>query len=751
MNDPADFETLSALLSSSLRAEDLTPMQRNEITLRGAVHALQADGSAGAIQALAESILANSSALASELALAALDTLAERGNADATAALYRLALLNDCQPAIQSILRNSLPSPTLDQAALLALFTGRTSDLYNLDPALERVTQQFLAAETPILRERIRKAAGRAGLSNLQILLTALDEFTPYSLNDLQERFSDFTPQERSLTVRQLAASADSIPLARETLAILYLRYEDDQAGTIALANGYTPQDPAERALFYFLTSQWKAYETLDFNHRLLVAAYENADIRTRKRLLDLSRRSGQVEWMQSLAGSHSARWLNDLSDADYQNAITRLQTSARWDELWRLAQAASPVWSVYILSLLADSPWQPADEVDNPAREQLVNLAYAAAAAPLSIRARKAFHLSSMDEFTCLALSPDGRFLATGGVSNAIHIWVLDANPHEHSILFGSVPQTRALLFSPDGDYLAAAVADHSIKVYSWRDGKLAKSLDGHSALVRSLAITPDGHTLYSASFDGSIRAWRFPFGPYIKTIAKSEGEIFGIALGSGAATLAAAGADTDIAVYQLPAGNLLHTLSGHQATVTNLVTAPESDLAASYSRDRTIRVWNTLSARQLSSVEALPDVLSALCIHPANELLIAGSLQGTIRIFNLNSGKSLYEIPAHRKALIGLALTPGGESLISSSADGSVTIWNLSMHLLTHQPLENLVPGQLAEIEKLRADPSTSAAETAWLDFIIALLRWKQRFDVQIDSPHTISVGDFDIQLGE
>lgn len=68
---------------------------------------------------------------------------------------------------------------------------------------------------------------------------------------------------------------------------------------------------------------------------------------------------------------------------------------------------------------------------------------------------------------------------------------------------------QPTRIAASRDGTWLAGAMSDRTVRVWSVRDGHVERVLRGHSDLVLDVAFSPDGTRLASASYDKSVRVW--------------------------------------------------------------------------------------------------------------------------------------------------------------------------------------------------------------------------------------------------
>ena len=122
------------------------------------------------------------------------------------------------------------------------------------------------------------------------------------------------------------------------------------------------------------------------------------------------------------------------------------------------------------------------------------------------------------------IAWSPDGHLIAAAGgnahFEHAVSVWDAARGRELGSVPIPATLQVRTIAWSPDGSQLAFAGFEGSrpslhgdpSAVWIWRDWQgrceLAR-LPGHDAAVRQLAFSPDGNQLASASNDGSLRLW--------------------------------------------------------------------------------------------------------------------------------------------------------------------------------------------------------------------------------------------------
>lgn len=197
------------------------------------------------------------------------------------------------------------------------------------------------------------------------------------------------------------------------------------------------------------------------------------------------------------------------------------------------------------------------------------------------------------------LAVSPDGKTIATGQMDGTITIW--DTTDKKIDRMFhGHHSGVWSLSYHPDGKQLASAGGDRTVKVWNLESGKLVFDIRGHMDRVTCVAFNPDGSKLVSASDDGNIMLWN----------AHDSGDVDTLPLGS-APSLSADGSRlaTSRRVLDLNTGEVLLELPFHRnygvATLS-----PNGQLLAN-----AIGVWDVPSGKQIFLLKSERGHIQCLC----------------------------------------------------------------------------------------------------------------------------------------
>jgi WD40 repeat protein len=108
-----------------------------------------------------------------------------------------------------------------------------------------------------------------------------------------------------------------------------------------------------------------------------------------------------------------------------------------------------------------------------------------------------------------CVAFSPDGSMIASGGDDKRINLW--DAyNGSKVNTFLGHRKWVQTIAFSPDGNYLLSGGHDNQIFLTDLRTGKMLFRSDKQSNFVLSVAFNPNGQNFASTElYAKEVKVW--------------------------------------------------------------------------------------------------------------------------------------------------------------------------------------------------------------------------------------------------
>jgi len=317
------------------------------------------------------------------------------------------------------------------------------------------------------------------------------------------------------------------------------------------------------------------------------------------------------------------------------------------------------------------------------------------------------------------LLISPDGQTLASASADKTIKLWNLATGKEIHT-LTGHSSFVNYLAISPDGQILASASADKAIKLWNLATGQEIRTLTGHSSFVNYLAISRDGQILVSASADKTIKLWNLATGKELRTISGHSNYIDYFAISSDWQTIATGSADNKIKIWNLVTGKEIYTFVGHSNKVNFVAISPDGQILASASTDKTIKLWDLATGQEIRTLTGHSSFVNYLDISSDGQTLATASTDKTIKLWDLATGQEIRTLTGHSSFVNYLDISADGQTLASASTDKTIKLWNLA----TGQEIYTLT-GHFKAIDRFAISPDGQTIATGSGDNKISIWR--------------------------
>ncbi|HEV3416497.1 MAG TPA: c-type cytochrome domain-containing protein, partial [Pirellulales bacterium] len=205
------------------------------------------------------------------------------------------------------------------------------------------------------------------------------------------------------------------------------------------------------------------------------------------------------------------------------------------------------------------------------------------------------------------------------------------------------------AVALSPEGKTIATGSYDQQIKLWNTETGAEIRTLVGHNGAIHALAFHPQGKLLASASGDRTAKLWDVASGERLETFGQPLADQYTIAFSPDGQQLSAAGVDNRIRVWQISASGkegtnpILFSRFAHENPIVKLVYSTDGKMLASSSEDGTLKIWNAGTLEEQRSLDRQPDAAPAMAFLPGGNALVVGRMDGTLAIYDTSNGKRI------------------------------------------------------------------------------------------------------------
>lgn len=249
------------------------------------------------------------------------------------------------------------------------------------------------------------------------------------------------------------------------------------------------------------------------------------------------------------------------------------------------------------------------------------------------------------------LVTTPDEETLVTAGESGELRAWniakVADGvQPTELLRLEGHQDDVFSVAVSPDGKYLASAGADSQVLVWDLPEMRLLSRLTGHTDWVRCLDFSPDGRTLASVSHDDYLILWDHQEAKEIQRVKITDGRPLGLSVSfhPSGKYVATGCSNGELRIIRLSDYETVATIDAFRSWYRSLDFSADGQLLATAGNDSFVRLFHLDSQMQITASRTLPGhELETWCVRfiEGESTLLSCGIDGTIAVRHIGASE--------------------------------------------------------------------------------------------------------------
>jgi WD40 repeat protein len=297
--------------------------------------------------------------------------------------------------------------------------------------------------------------------------------------------------------------------------------------------------------------------------------------------------------------------------------------------------------------------------------------------------------------KITGVAFTPDGKSVVSAAMDRTVRVWDVATGDLARVIRLpghsGAGDFLMALALSSDGKTIATggSMRDQGrdgspIYLINLETGRVLRALTDHTDNVVGLSFAPDGKRLASASNDRTVRIWDVETGKAETVLRGHDGGVIRVAFSPDGKRVATVGLEGTVRVWLTGETKPEHVLRDRRPLC--VAWSPDGTLLAAGNWDGTVTLWDN-KGKRLGTHDA-PAEAGVFVIQftpDGRELLCAGApfedpddkKRRSARLIAVGNGLERNWIGLHSGAVVAAAVSADGKLAVTGGADRQAIVW--------------------------------------------------------------------------